>query len=186
MTPQRQKKIEEVVLHALELTGDDRAAYLASACGSDSGLRREIESLLAQENRAAGFLETPAFEAAARALAARDSGPLSGRLVGPYRVDALLGSGGMGGVYRGWDPRLQRAVALKFLAHEFLGDAAAIDRFEREARAASVLAHPNTFTGYDIGETDGRPFIAMEYLEGANLRAKLGGAGLPQREALAY
>jgi serine/threonine protein kinase/tetratricopeptide (TPR) repeat protein len=186
MTPQRQKHIEETVIHALELTGAARTAYLDSVCGTDSDLRREVESLLAQENRAATFLETPAFEAAARALAAGDSATLSGRFVGPYRVDALLGAGGMGEVYRGWDTRLRRAVALKFLAREFLGDAAAIERFEREARAASALGHPNICTVYDIGETDSRPFIAMEYLEGHNLRAKLAGAGLDPQEALAY
>jgi eukaryotic-like serine/threonine-protein kinase len=187
MTPQRQKQIEETVIHALELTGLARAAYLDSACGSsDSDLRREVESLLAQENLAPTFLEIPAFEAAARALAAGDSATLSGRFVGPYRVDALLGAGGMGEVYRGWDTRLRRAVALKFLAREFLGDAAAVDRFAREARAASALGHPNICTVYDIGESDSRPFIAMEYLEGHNLRAKLAGAGLPPREALAY
>src|SRR5215471_16694956 len=186
MTPQRQKQIDEIVIHALELSGDARTAYLDSACDDDSGLRGEIESLLAQEDRAATFLETPAFEAAARALAAGDSATLSGRFVGPYRIDALLGAGGMGEVYRGWDTRLRRAVALKFLAREFLGDAAAVERFEREARAASALGHPNICTVYDIGETDCRPFIAMEYLEGHTLRANLAGAGLPPQEALAY
>jgi len=186
MTPERHKQIEEIVIHALELTGAARAAYLDYACGADSDLRREVESLLAQENRAAAFLETPAFEAAARALAAGDSATLSGRFAGHYRVDGLLGAGGMGEVYRGWDTRLHRAVALKFLAREFLGDAAAVGRFEREARAASALGHPNICTVYDIGETDNRPFIAMEYLEGHNLRAKLAGAGLDPREALAY
>jgi len=175
MTSQRQKQIEETVIQALELTGAARAAYLDSACGTDSDLRREVESLLAQENRAGAFLEIPAFEAAARALAAGDSATLSGRFAGPYRVDALLGAGGMGEVYRGWDTRLRRAVALKFLAREFLGDADALDRFEREARAASALGHPNICTVYDIGETDGRPFIAMEYLEAAVNRLALHG-----------
>jgi serine/threonine protein kinase/tetratricopeptide (TPR) repeat protein len=186
MTPQRRTQIEEIVIHALELTGGARAAYLDSACGTDSDLRREVESLLAQETRAATFLEIPALEAASRALAAGDSATLSGRFVGPYRVDALLGAGGMGEVYRGWDTRLRRAVALKFLAREFLGDAAAVERFEREARAASALGHPNICTVYDIGETDSRPFIAMEYLEGHNLRARLAGGGFDPREALAY
>ena len=134
-----------------------------------------MESLLAQENRANTFLKTPALEVAARALAADDSATLPGRTVGPYRIDALLGAGGMGEVYRGWDIRLRRAVALKFLAREFLSDAAAVEQFEREARAASALSHPNICTVYDVGELDGRPFIAMEYLEGQTLRATAGG-----------
>jgi serine/threonine-protein kinase len=77
-------------------------------------------------------------------------------------------------------------VALKFLAREFLSDAAAVERFEREARAASALSHPNICTVYDIGEMDGRPFIAMEYLEGQNLRMRMGSSALPRREALEY
>jgi TolB-like protein/Tfp pilus assembly protein PilF len=183
---EHRRQIEEIVIAALALKGTRRAAYLDSACGEDRNLRREVESLLAQESRADGFLETPALEAAARALAAGDSAALGGRVVGPYRIDALLGAGGMGEVYRAWDTRLRRAVALKFLGREFLSDAAAMERFEREARAASALSHPNICTVYDVGEMDGRPFIAMEYLEGQNLRARLGGAALPRRDALEY
>ena len=182
----RREQIDEIVITALALTGIQRAAHLDSACGDDQELRSEVESLLEQENRANAFLETPAIEVAARALAAGDSATLPGRTVGPYRIDALLGAGGMGEVYRGWDTRLRRAVALKFLAREFLSDAVAVERFEREARAASATSHPNICTVYDVGEMDGRPFIAMEYLEGQTLRARLGGAALPQRNALEY
>ncbi len=183
---ERRKQIEEIVFAALALTGVRRTAHLDSACGDDRDLRREVESLLAQESRANAFLEAPALEAAARALAAGDSAALAGHTVGPYRIDALLGAGGMGEVYRGWDTRLRRAVALKFLAREFLSDPMAVERFEREARAASALSHPNICTVYDVGEMDGRPFIAMEYLEGQNLRARLGGTALPRRNALEY
>jgi serine/threonine-protein kinase len=182
---ERRKRIEEIVIKALALTGTPRTTCLDSICGDDPELRREVESLLAEENRANTFLETPAFEIAARALAAADSA-LPGLTVGPYRIDAPLGAGGMGEVYRGWDTRLRRAVALKFLAREFMSDDGAVERFEREARASAALSHPNICTIYDVGEMDGRPFIAMEYLEGQTLRARLGGAALPQREAFEY
>ena len=163
---ERRKLIEEIVFAALPLKGDSRTAHLDSACGGDRELRSDVESLLAQESRANTFLETPALEVAARALAAGQSAAIEGRTVGPYRIEALIGAGGMGEVYRGSDTRLRRAVALKFLAREFSMDAAAVHRFEREARAASSLSHPNICTVYDVGEMDGRPFIAMEYLEG--------------------
>ena len=179
-------EVEEIVINALSLTATARQAYLDSACGDDLDLRQEVDSLLAHESRANSFLETPAIEIAARALASSDSAILLGHSVGPYRVDALLGAGGMGEVYRAWDTRLRRAVALKFLAREFLSDGAAVERFEQEARAASALSHPNICTVYDVGEADGRPFIAMEYLEGQTLRARMGGAALPESKALEY
>ena len=182
----RRKQIEEIVIAALAFAGVQRTAYLDSACSDDGELRQEVESLLAQENRANSFLKTPALEVAARALAEDDSATLPARTAGPYRIDALLGAGGMGEVYRGWDIRLRRAVALKFLAREFLGDAAAVEQFEREARAASAMSHPNICTVYDVGELDGRPFIAMEYLEGQTLRGRLAGSKLAQPEALEY
>jgi TolB-like protein/Tfp pilus assembly protein PilF/predicted Ser/Thr protein kinase len=182
----RRKQVEDIVIAALAVTGPERAAYLDSACGGDRELRSGVDSLLAQENRANTFLETPAFEAAARALALGDSEALTGHTAGPYRIDGLLGAGGMGEVYRGWDSRLRRAVALKFLATEFLSDDSAVERFEREARAASALSHPNICTVYDVGDVEGRPFIAMEYLEGQNLRGRLGGAALPELIALEY
>jgi eukaryotic-like serine/threonine-protein kinase len=153
---------------------------------ADPELRREVESLLAQESRADRFLETPALEAAARALARDESDALVGRAVGPYRIDKLLGVGGMGEVYCAWDTRLRRPVALKFLPREYMNDVAALDRFQREARAASALSHPNICVVHDLGDLDERPFIAMEYLEGQTLRACMGGVALPRTKALEY
>lgn len=186
MTPERRQQVEEIVISLLPLAASERAARLDLMCASEPELRREVELLLAQESRADRFLETSAMQAAARALARDQSDVLTGCIVGPYRIDQLLGTGGMGEVYYGWDTRLLRPVALKFLPKEYLNDAAALDRFEREARAASALSHPNICVVYDVGDLDGRPFIAMEYLEGTTLRALIRGGALPLRAALEY
>jgi serine/threonine protein kinase len=177
MDPERWRRIEEVYGAALKVDQGQRIALLGNICDGDESLRLEVESLLAGEKQAATFLESPALEVAAKALA--DAPVPSGTQIGPYRILDFLRAGGMGEVYRARDTRLDRLVAIKFLPRVLAGDTTALDRFRREARAASALNHPHICTLHDIGDFQGRPFFVMELLEGRSLEERIGDKPIP-------
>jgi len=187
MKPERWEQVGRIYHAALELRPEERASFLADACGDDSAMRREVESLLAAEDGARDFLDAGAMKDAAKILVGEKSLTLVGKNLGHYHVLSLLGSGGMGEVYLARDSKLGRKVAIKILPRYFTTDADRLRRFQQEARTASALNHPNVCVIHEIGETeDGRPFISMEYIEGVTLRERIYDERTDLRKLLRY
>jgi serine/threonine-protein kinase len=173
MTPEQWKKLDALFHEALELEKEARAAHLAKVCGDDGRLREEAERLLAAHEREGDFIEAPIFAETGGPTADDFNQSPVGRRIGPYQVISLLGRGGMGEVFLAEDARLERKVALKILPGAFTQSPDRLRRFEREAKAASALNHPNILTIHEIGETDGAHYIVSEFVEGETLRDQM-------------
>ena len=173
MKGEKYHQVEELYHEALECERGERRAFLEQACGDDLALRREVESLLGYDERAAYFIEKPPDDVAAAMLAVEESQSMPGRTIGHYQILSLLGAGGMGEVYLAEDTRLKRRVALKLLPVYFTADRDRLRRFEQEARAASTLNHPNIITIHETGEIEEAHYLVTEFIDGETLRHRL-------------
>src|SRR5262245_34119478 len=152
------RRVEDLYHRAVECEAHERQALLDRECAGDHDLRREVEALLAGQERAQSCLEEPA---AKRVTA--------GIRLSSYEIVEHIGSGGMGDVYRARDTKLNRSVAIKFLSAD-LANATARRRFQREAQMASSLNHPHILTVHDTGEFDGRQYLVTEFIDGGTLK----------------
>jgi eukaryotic-like serine/threonine-protein kinase len=186
MDPAYWRRVEEIYQAAAERKPEERAVFLAVACGGDEDLRREVESLLAQPS-AEGILDRPAWEPEAGGGLPPDAARQTvGQLVSHYEIQKKVGEGGMGAVYRAYDTQLRRPVALKVLPPEYASDPERREGLLREARVASALNHPNIVGIHEVGSDNGVDFIAMEFVEGKCLGDVIPGKGLPLEKALDY
>jgi eukaryotic-like serine/threonine-protein kinase len=172
MEAERLKQIEEIYHAALEIAPAERFSFLIKVCGEDEDLRGEVESLLAVQISSDNLFDASPESLAAEMFFEQRKEPaanLTGKEISHYKIERLLGQGGMGAVYLASDTKLDRPVALKILPPEFAGVKERMSRFVREAKSASALNHPNIITIYEINEAGGTHFIAEEFIDGKTL-----------------
>src|SRR5215475_758036 len=163
MRPELWRQAEELFHAALKRSAEERRAFLDSACGQDTELRRHVELLVSAEENAGSFLDKSGVADLATIGAARS---LVGQQFGHYRIVSPLGVGGMGEVYRAHDTKLSRDVAIKTLPHEFARDRERVTRFRREARTLASLNHPHIAAIFGLEEFDRTDFLVLELVEG--------------------
>ena len=182
MNPDRWRQVADVYEAALEREPAARGPFLAEACRDDSDLRREVESLLAQEHTP--LVVDHGMLTVAAAVLEGISRLEPGTALGPYRVEALIGAGGMGDVYRARDTKLNRDVALKVLPESLTGDADRLARFSREAHVLASLNHPNIAAIHSIEDRDDVHALVLELVEGPTLADRIARRPLALPEAL--
>ena len=185
MKPGLWRRIEELFHKSLELDSSRRTDFLEKASKGDEELRSEVESLLAEEETTGEFLETPALQVAAQALAESRT-ELAGKTLGEYKVLSLLGTGGTAIVYKALHLELEQHRALKVLPPEIASDRTRMRRFRREAKAVSRLSHPNIARIFELREESGVHFIVLEYVDGETLADRLKKGPVPISELVGY
>src|SRR5918996_3717994 len=185
MTPERWSRLTELFEAALDREPAERAAFLASACANDDAMQREVSLLIDSHERAGDFGTSPVFHIRTTSVAPSPPADAMAQLLGDgvrlgrYEIVSLVGSGGMGLVYRARDPQLGRDIGVKVLPHGAGISGDQLARFGREARALAALNHPNILTVYDVGLDREIPYVVSELLDGETLRARLQRGPLP-------
>ena len=180
--PYDRQRLKEVFAGARALPASDRQAYLSAACAGNEALHQEVESLLASDDRAKSFLESPAV---VRHDAPTMSRSLEGQRIGPYQIASRIGAGGMGEVYRARDLTLNRLVAIKVLLPAIANDPERLARFRREAQVLASLNHPHIAQIHGFEDADGVRALVLELVEGPTLADRIVSGAIPINEALA-
>ena len=169
MNPERWQKVKGLFDAVVGLAPEDREKILVKSCGADVELRRDVEKLLASSDEAESFMESPAAkEVVSRIIEPKNLA--AGVSFGHYEIVKQIGAGGMGEVYLAKDTKLDRKVAVKILNEKFAAHESNLNRFIREAKAASALNHPNILVIHEIGASENSNYIVSEYIEGETLR----------------
>jgi hypothetical protein len=175
MSDDRWERVADLYQAAQDRTPEERSSFVRQAAAGDPGLRAEVESLLAEDDRSAA-LDTP-IVAAVHSLLTDNAAVQPGSFIGPYRIDDLLGIGGMGEVYRARDTKLNRDVAIKILPPAFASDPDRLARFKREAQVLASLNHPTSVGIYGFEDANGIHALVLELVDGPTLAERLQASG---------
>ncbi len=184
MDRERLSKIEQIYHSTLDISIGERPDFLSANCGDDQELRREVENLLSFAEVSSSLIDQPPGDVAAELIAETTNSALIGTNIKHYKIVSQIGTGGMGEVFKAFDTKLERSVAIKFIKTEFVEDKDKLRRFKQEAKNASSLNHPNILTVYEIGHFKKRQFIAAEFIEGKTLRKSMKEGSLALYEIL--